>query len=184
MLWDPEPYVRSALFDVLLELNDFNRIEVLREREGLEPAEQCKYAIRLNRRQPLSDFIVPKLMSIQDHFYCGLWRAEATEDPELLQQTFADDYPLMMDFVQDAGSSSATLPADFEDHLIFIEDPFLMAAAWFQHFPKFGKQVWPFVVKTVTSLSAKNRLSALALFSRFTEHSGARKVCGIRVSMF
>ena len=87
MLWDPEPYVRSAVFDVLLELNSLERIEALRGRSGLLAAESCKYALRLNRVHSFSDFQVPEPLSIQDRFYCGLWRAEKN-DTALLYATF------------------------------------------------------------------------------------------------
>ena len=80
MLWDPEPFVRSAVFDVLLELNSLERIEELRRRQGLLAAEACKYALRLNRVHLVSDFEVPEQLSIQDRFYCGLWQAEKEKD--------------------------------------------------------------------------------------------------------
>ena len=167
MLWDPEPYVRSAVFDVLLELNSLERIEVLRGRGGLLAAESCKYALRLNRVHSVSDFQVPEQLSIQDRFYCGLWLAEKENDTALLYATFSDDeYPLMMDFVLDLGLSDVPLPTPFESHLTFVEDPFRlpMAAAWVMHGSDAANEWWRTQQKDRTLDACEEQVDALALF--------------------
>ncbi|MGC6507758.1 MAG: hypothetical protein ACON4U_05035 [Myxococcota bacterium] len=167
MLWDPEPYVRARVFDVLLELEDHQRVNVLRNRHGLTAEESCKYALRFNRVKPISDFVEPEPVTIQDRFYCGLWRAEKREDTALLYSAFvADEYPLMMDFVLDLGISEVPLPSPFESHLTFVEDPFLlpMAAAWLMHESDAALEWWNTQRKDSSIDSCEEQVDALALF--------------------
>ena len=185
MLWDPEPYVRLAVFEVLLQQSDFNRIAQLREREGLEAAERCQYALRLNRTQPVSEPIEPELVRIKDQFYCGLWQAEKNADSALLLSTFEkDEYPLMMDFVLDLGLSTAELPENFEDHLVFVEAPFLlpMAAAWIQHQSDAAIDWWNAERKAADLDSCEEQVDALALFSTPQSIQALERYTGLGVT--
>ena len=73
----------------------------------------------------------------------------------------------MMDFVQDLGLSSVPFPPDFEEHLIFIEEPFLlpMAAAWFQHQSDEAVEWWSERRKESDEFICEEQVDALALFS-------------------
>lgn len=166
MLWDPEPYVRGAVFNSALEIQNWSQAKELMKRDALPAWEKCKYSIRLYQNGQLDsgDFSQTERRTLEDDLYCGLWDAIAQgESIHLASLLIEGELPLMLDFASDLSAGPSELGPAIEEGFVYIEPPFIfpMAAAWLQLEPENSYSWWRSTIKLWTADECEAGVEAL-----------------------